>query len=150
MNKKYDFSMPGIRRSIAVKAAACLAAFALLAVNHGGAMTELRHMPSAVFAEDEEALRVRLGSFSANGVTVSVGSSLDERLGERTASCRTLGGIVVRSIPVFVGERPRLTPGGEAVGISIYTDGVLIVGIGELERQGGGRVSPAGEAVPWL
>lgn len=129
-----------------LKAVAVLAAFALFALNYGGWMREYRELPEVIYAESDTALSERLGSFSLDGVSVAAVSSGDETLGQGRVSCKLFNSIPIKSIPVFIGDRACLTPGGEAVGISIYTDGVLVVGVGSFADTDGKKVSPAADA----
>lgn len=129
-----------------IKALSILAAAAIFIINHSPAMIQLREMPEVLFAEDEAALEARIGEYSQKGISVSADAGLDERLDRSSVLLCLPSGLPVRSIPVFIGERPGLAPGGEAVGISIRTRGVLIVGINEFKDINGRNVSPAAEA----
>ncbi|MBO4563521.1 MAG: SpoIVB peptidase [Clostridia bacterium] len=128
-----------------VKVTAALFAFAIFAFGHSAPMREIRELPSAYYAESEQSLAKRLGA-SAFPHAVTADSRYDETLGCRTVSIRLFGGIVVKSVPAFIGDKPMLVPGGSAVGISIYTEGVLVVGTGSFIDPDGRRVSPAAEA----
>ena len=121
-------------------------AAAVFILNHCPAMTELRNMPSAVFAESEEELLERIGAYSPKGLSAAVDSQMNERLGTRSAVLFSPLGLPLKSIPVYVGERAGLAPGGDPVGISIRTGGVLIVGVGEFRDRSGKSVSPAASA----
>ena len=129
-----------------IKSAAVLAAFLLTAFCHGQAMTGVRELPEAFYAESDAALRERIsGTFTAPGVSVTAESSADETLSS-TVSCRLLGVITVKKVPAYIGSRAELVPGGRAVGISIYTDGVLVVGTGSFVSESGRKLSPASDA----
>ena len=132
-------------KTLAAKTFVLLAAFGLFAFNHAEPMTQLRQMPEAVFAQSEAELYDKLGQYSA-GSLVAAASSDDESLNGRQVALRLPFGLTVGSVRAFVGSRPRLTPGGEPVGVSIYTEGVLVVGLSEFRDDSGRKASPAAEA----
>ncbi len=78
-------------------------------------------------------------------------SSNDERLGEvtlkadaegrSTATISLFGLLPLRDVEIDVKEGMTLYPGGQAVGVALYTAGVLVVGTSDL--SGGGGQSPA-------
>lgn len=134
-------------RKKAAAALAVLAAALLFAVNHTPFFTGLREAPEAVFAESEDALNARLEwAQRFSGLTVSAASSSDETLGKREIDCSLFGAVTLKKIPAYIGERPYLVPGGQAVGISIHTEGVLVVGVGSVTGESGRRFDPASEA----
>lgn len=128
------------------KLVSILLAVGIFIFNHSGAMSSIRNMPECIFAEDEYSAEDRLSSFTKGALSISASSSMDEKLGQREVVIRLPGGIAVKHIPVFVGERPMLIPGGEAAGISIMTEGVLVVGLSEFTSLNGNRVSPCERA----
>lgn len=128
------------------KLAAIIAAASVFALNHIPAMTALRELPEAVYAENRYELSERLGSLGFGEADMTAASSLDSSLGVFTYEYGIPGVITLKSIPVFVAQRPALVPGGRAVGISIYTDGVLIVGLSSFIDENGNTVSPAENA----
>lgn len=136
----------GGARRVLKKTFAVLFSFALLAFNNTAAMRGLRSLPEAVFAETETELYEKLGGLPVGELTVCAVSSGDESLGGRRVALSLPFGVTLREIPAFVGGRPRLVPGGEAVGVSIYTDGVLVVGLSDFVNAEGERTSPASRA----
>lgn len=137
-------------RTVRKRAAALIAAFAaaaVFAINHTPFFTGLREAPEAVFAESEDALYERFSwAQRYSGVTVTAASSSDETLGNTEIACSLFGWVTLKKIPAYVGERPELVPGGQAVGISILTEGVLVVGVGSVTGEGGKRSEPAAGA----
>ena len=134
-------------RRIIMKTAAVLTAFIITAFNYGGAMSYIRSAPDAVYAENENALKEKLSyAFAEDGFSITAESAGDDKLSPRSVALKLCGLITLRRIPVYVSERIVLVPGGQAVGISIYTDGVLIVGISGFRSQNGQTVSPAQKA----
>ncbi|MBR0134990.1 MAG: SpoIVB peptidase [Clostridia bacterium] len=134
-------------KSVAARTAAVFAAFALTAFNYGGLMSGLRALPEAYYAENETELIDKLDNFASFGApAVMAASSSDESIGNRAVEYRLFGLIPVKTVPAYVGARPELIPGGQAVGISIFTEGVLVVGTGEFTGESGTGVSPASKA----
>lgn len=137
------------KESWAAKSLAALIAFALFAFNHSTPMSGLREMPSAYYAESAYELYEKLsGSLLPSGLSVSAVSSNDETLGscDLKVEYRLLGILPVKSANAHIGKRAYLTPCGQPVGISIYTEGVLVVGLGSFINDKGKQVSPAAEA----
>lgn len=60
-------------------------------------------------------------------------------------SCSLFGVIPIKDIEVSVMERKKLIPGGMPVGIYMKTEGVLIVGTGEVRGMDGRMKEPTGE-----
>lgn len=130
-------------KQIAVKLAALSISAAAFAVWHTGEAEAIRSAPEAYFASSRGELSELLTK-SASGITaVEASGSYDERLGKTYTELKLFGFIPVKRVPAFIGERARVVPGGEAVGIGIYTEGVLIVGLGDAEE---GQSSPAAQA----
>ncbi len=57
-----------------------------------------------------------------------------------------LGLIPVKNVSVTVGEERMLVPGGQSIGVMLYTDGALIVGCSDIELSDGTFVNPGKEA----
>ncbi|MBQ4340900.1 MAG: PDZ domain-containing protein [Clostridia bacterium] len=114
-------------KPFAAKSAALVLAFALFAFGHGGAMQALRACPDKVWAADRAELYRKLG-FSGDWAAEASASS-DETLPPQ-AGFRLFGLITAKKVGAVIEERRSVFPGGEAVGISIRTRGVLIVGFG--------------------
>lgn len=129
--------------AVARRTIAALAAFLTIAFNYSEPMRSIRALPDAIFTDRADGMDTVLGASSeSRGITVS--ASLDETL-EGVVSCKVLG-VTVRKIPAYVGARAYLVPGGEPVGISIYTDGVLVVGVGAFTDEEGRERSPASDS----
>lgn len=78
------------------------------------------------------------------GKDVSAGASMDEGLsaasaGKSTATISLLGLLPLREVEIDVSDDLRLYPGGQAVGVALHTQGVLVVGTSDLS----GAYSPA-------
>lgn len=61
--------------------------------------------------------------------------------------CKFLGVIPIKSVTVHVMEEESVIPGGQTVGILLYTDGVYVVDTEELENIQGEKVSPSKKQV---
>lgn len=118
------------------------------------AQETLRTLPATIALTQGQTQTLVLGA----GLTltdvqgdVAVAVTQDETLRDKGAvdlSCETAGtsemllsllGVPLRKVEVQVSPEKKLIPGGQALGIALHTDGVLVVGVSEL--QGGG--SPA-------
>ena len=132
-----------------LKSLAFLLAFALTAINYSDFMCSLRSMPSAYYVESADELDRYLSNADIpNGITVSVSSSYDESLEncDCTLEYRLFGFLPIKSSSAHIGKRAYLVPCGQPVGISIFTEGVLIVGLGSFKNVNGARVAPAADA----
>ena len=80
------------------------------------------------------------------GEDVSAGASLDETLEESagisTATISFLGLLPLREVEIDISDDLRLYPGGQAVGVALHTQGVLVVGTSDLS----GAFTPARRA----
>ena len=111
--------------------------------------TALRTMPDTLALTQGQMQSVRLGCMTLRGDAVSVTATEDETLAQVTGqSCGTsemwlsILGIPLKKVQVEDSPEKRLIPGGQALGVAMRTEGVLIVGVGEA-AQG---VSPARDA----
>lgn len=75
-------------------------------------------------------------SYNLNGISI----------GKTKAQLKLLGLIPVKNYDIDVVNRPRLIPGGNAIGVSLNTKGVLIVAITDVIDSEGKRLSPAKDA----
>jgi len=63
--------------------------------------------------------------------------------GSTSVSFDLFGWIPVKSIEVTVGDEVLLYPGGQSIGVMLYTDGALVVGSSHIERADGTMINPA-------
>lgn len=77
--------------------------------------------PIAVSASDDETLRGR-GAVSVTAETSGTAEML----------LSLMGLIPIRTVEVEIGEEKILIPGGQALGVAMRTEGVLVVGTGEM------------------
>ena len=125
-----------------------------LLVNLSPTVREVRDLPSNIYIDGNkgwEQLTAIGGAFTLADETGSeVGSNLSEILAEKPRFKEgnyvvKLLGIPVKRVSVHVRETVYVMPGGCSVGVSMYTKGVLIVGLGSIDTAEG-RVSPAAAA----
>lgn len=50
------------------------------------------------------------------------------------------------TVPVTVLKAENVVPGGQCIGIALYTDGLIVVGYQEINCEGGKKISPGGRA----
>lgn len=67
-------------------------------------------------------------------------------IGKTTAQIKLLGLVPVKNYNIDVVDRPRIIPGGNAIGVSLNTKGVLVVAITDVIDIEGKRLSPAKDA----
>ena len=83
------------------------------------------------------------------GEDVSAGASLDETLeegaGTSTATISFLGLLPLREVEIDISDDLRLYPGGQAVGVALHTQGVLVVGTSDLSGAYSPRASGWGK-----
>lgn len=80
---------------------------------------------------------------------LSVSLSGDERLNaavNKKASVKLFDSIILKELDVSERQSINVIPGGHSVGVAMHTDGVLVVGMGEIVDEDGERISPAAAA----
>lgn len=127
---------------------------ALVALSYFSPMqTALRTLPQRLSLTQGQKQTITLGALTLTpeSGSATVSASQDERLREAGAvdvECAQAGtselllslmGIPLRRVEVEVSEEKRLIPGGLAVGVAMRTEGVLIVGVADVQ----GSDSPA-------
>ena len=137
-----------------IKTLGSIACAVLLLANLDPAVRTVRDLPTKVYIDGNEGwgqLAAVQGAFTLSDETgAEVGKSLSETLRkpqqfqEGDYVVKFLG-IPVKRISVHVRETVYVMPGGHSVGLSMYTKGVLIVGLGSIDTAQG-RISPAAAA----
>ena len=133
------------------KSAGVVAVF-LLAMSWFSPMQQtLRTLPDTLALSQGQVSQLRLGGMTLTSDVLTVTSSGDESLASVGAvnvvsqqagtaeMLLSLFGIPLKRVEVLVSPEKRLIPGGQALGIAMRTEGVLIVGVSEVEAG----VSPA-------
>ena len=116
--------------------------------------TTLRDLPDTLTLTQGQISTLRLGGLTQEGDALTVTSSGDETLASvgavEVVSQRvgtsdmllTLFGIPLKKVEVQISPEKRLIPGGQALGVAMRTEGVLIVGLSDVAED----VSPAKSA----
>ncbi len=128
----------------------------LLSFNYGAQMRLIRSLPKAAYLDSEsEALLASIGApFSlrydgeeGQAVSQNLAESLDEGASGRKAgySVRVdlFGLIPVKRVSFHAEDQIWVMPGGQSVGVTLYTKGALVVGFGSFENEAGEKVCPA-------
>lgn len=113
-------------------------------------MIAARAFDGAVFTNstalcDEGAgfLETLRGSTAFSARSIGVSSSTDETLSDSSLRIKFLKLIDAASIDIYESDRAELAVRGDAIGISIRTDGVIVVGFGGITLSSGETVCPA-------
>lgn len=89
-----------------------------------------------LFQGEEWNLKTILGfSLESKEETVETSSSLQTRISEKTGKSNLsvkLGNIPVKEVSVTVIPKTVVIPGGDTIGLKLYTSGVLVVGMSEI------------------
>ena len=116
--------------------------------------TTLRDLPDTLTLTQGQISTLRLGGLTLKSDALTVTSSGDETLasvgavevaGQRVGTSDmllTLFGIPLKKVEVQISPEKRLIPGGQALGVAMRTEGVLIVGLSDVAED----VSPAKSA----
>jgi len=103
----------------------------------------LRSLPETLRLTQGEVSTLYLGGLSAKSDVLTVTATQDERLSpggvelvaETSGTAElllSLFGVPVKRVEVEVSPQKRLIPGGQALGVAMRTDGVLVVGVSEV------------------
>lgn len=128
----------GAVRTVAV-AALFLSGFALT-----GVAVTAAELPDRFYADHPEGFDLP----AVSGVTLRASRSVTETAdltGDRTYTVCLFGVVPVQEVTVRTEEHRMVTPSGEAFGIRLYSDGVMVVGLAEVIGSDG-PVSPAYDA----
>lgn len=123
---------------------------ALFAINYSEPVRLIRSLPSTLHlskdpAEDPDYLRMDKSASGMIPVTASTDEHLVHAQQSGTYTYRLFDVIPLRTITVERGDSIFLVPGGSAVGITIRTNGVLVVGLGSVVTDQG-TFSPGASA----
>jgi len=136
---------------------------ALCAVYFLPAVQSYSNIPNEIYVEKGKAKAIDLGlpmkaDVDSTGV-ISLGSeTLSEATGMQSPLViepldsgdatieLTLFGVPVKSVKVNVSDERMVIPGGQSIGVTLFTKGALVVGITGVELENGTTVNPAREA----
>lgn len=146
-----------------VRGLGILFVIALCAIYFLPAVQSYTSIPNEIFIEKGSAKTIDLGlpvraDVKSTGV-ISIGS---ETLAEATGMQSplviesidngnamielTLFGLPVKSVSVNVSDEKMVIPGGQSIGVTLFTKGALVVGITGIELENGATANPAREA----
>ena len=104
----------------------------------------LRALPASLRLTQDEPISLLTGMLRASGEGLEVSASQDETLsqyvsvtGQKSGTSELLLsilGIPLRRVEVEISPEKRLIPGGQALGVAMRTDGVLIVGLSDVKK----------------
>ncbi len=141
-----------MKKPSTLRRAAGLVASMLLALTWFSPMQQtLRTLPDTLTLTQGQSRTLALGGMTLTADALTVTAARDETLAEAGAvnvTSSTVGasdmllslfGVPLKRVQVQVSPEKRLIPGGQALGVAMRTDGVLIVGVSEVADG----VSPA-------
>lgn len=144
-----------MRKPSTLRRAVGLVASMLLAASWFSPMqTTLRTLPDALALTQGQVSTLSLGGLTLSGDALTVTATQDESLSAvgavdvsasatgTTELLLSLFGIPLKRVEVEVSPEKRLIPGGQALGIAMRTEGVLIVGVSDVAEG----ISPARSA----
>lgn len=106
-------------------------------------------LPVTLVADDDARSVVGIGGDSLSDVTdVEAGEKVKltpRSAGEADMSVSVFG-IPVKDITVTVEEDKKLVPGGQSIGVMLYTKGALVVGTMDVKKSDGSAANPAKDA----
>jgi stage IV sporulation protein B len=136
---------------------------ALCAIYFLPAVQSYANIPSEIYVEKGIAKTIDLGlpmeaDVDSSGVVSLGGETLAEATGmqsplviqpvgsgDATIELK-LFGVSVKTVKVSVSEERMVIPGGQSIGVTLFTRGALVVGITGIELENGTTVNPAREA----
>lgn len=131
------------------RSAGLVASFLLAASWFSPMQRALRDMPDTLSLTAGQVSTMQLGGLTLSGDAMTVTATEDQTLAEVTAQTSgttdmllSLLGIPLKKVQVHISPEKRLIPGGQALGVAMRTEGVLIVGVSDVEAG----VSPARSA----
>jgi len=133
------------------KSAGLVAALLLTASWFSPMQQTLRRMPDTLSLTAQQLDSLDLGGLTLTGAAAPAAASENETLAEAAGAAQASGstdmilsllGIPLKKVEVRISPEKRLIPGGQALGVAMRTDGVLIVGLSDAAEG----VSPAKSA----
>ena len=157
--------MPEKKPSRIKKIIGCALAAAMLACNYTPPVRSFFSLPSEINLQQGQVENLNVGfPIPLTASDTNVLQINNETLGARVwqkgnsvklvpQTCGTsqlklslFGIIPIKNISVHVSPQKSLIPGGQSIGVSLYTDGTLVVGRSDVVTQGGDVKSPARDA----
>ncbi len=146
----------------AVKALGMLFVAALVAVHLMPSVQQFSSVPDEIYLRKGAMRTIELGLpvdadvASTNVVSIS-GETLAEASGDRSLTIESVGsgettislslfGLPVKTVKVNVTDDVMVIPGGQSIGVTLYTKGALVVGITGVQLESGETINPARDA----
>lgn len=137
----------------------CAACAATIAFSMLPQVAALKKLPDEIYIDNEKDISLFQSITAPFELISDEGAEVDalfsqtlkdvgaenEELPGRTHVSVELFGVKLREIALLSRKAVYLMPGGQAVGISLHTDGAVVVGMGKIS-SGGALVSPAADA----
>ena len=156
----------GRKRKIPIrKIVGCMLAAAVLALNSTAPVRSFFTLPSQMNLQQGQTTRLNLGLplpmaasdtdvLRVTGDTLGVrawqdGATVElspQNIGDSDLKLSLFGLVPIKTIHVKVTPQKVLIPGGESIGVSLYTRGTLIVGRSDVQTDDGRTVNPARDA----
>ncbi len=135
----------------------------LCAVYFLPAVRSYSSIPNEIYIQKGTQTAIDLGlpikaDVQAKGVISLSGDTLEEAVGMQSPLVidslssgdatieLSIFGLPVKEVRVNVSDEMMVIPGGQSIGVTLYTKGALVVGITGLEMENGSSVNPAREA----
>lgn len=135
----------------------------LCAVYFLPAVRSYSSIPNEIYIQKGTQTAIDLGlpikaDVQAKGVISLSGDTLEEAVGMQSPLVidslssgdatieLSIFGLPVKEVRVNVSDEMMVIPGGQSIGVTLYTKGALVVGITGLEMENGSTVNPAREA----
>ena len=125
--------MKELRKRGYIRCAGAIMCITLLCFNAGEKMSYIRGLSKSITDEQLDLLREHMGGVLSmdEGESRQVSGDMSEALNEDKISV-TMMGIPIKQMDCIRREGVILMPGGMPIGVSLYTDGVLVVGLGSV------------------
>ena len=109
---------------------------ALLCFNSGERMSYIRGLSQNITEEQLHSLREYMGGVLSldEGESRQVSGDMSEALNDDEISVSMMG-VPIKKVSCGRREELTLMPGGMPIGVSLYTDGVLVVGLGSVKEN---------------
>jgi stage IV sporulation protein B len=142
-------------RKVILKLTGILMCLTLVLFNYSAPMRLVREMESDIYLDAQSGKGILGDIISPFTVTtvpdgMPVSSDLAERLStakgddvNQTITVELFGLIPVKKVNVHYRQDIYVMPGGESVGVTLYTKGALVVGMGTVLNENGERICPA-------
>ncbi len=142
-------------RKVILKLTGILMCLTLVLFNYSAPMRLVREMESDIYLDSQSGKGVLDDIISPFTVTtvpdgMPVSSDLAERLStatgddvSQTITVELFGLIPVKKVNVHYRQDIYVMPGGESVGVTLYTKGALVVGMGTVLNENSERICPA-------